>query len=85
MASSDRIQFEQSRKMRSEAIMNVLTLPEAAQLMRCSKAHLLNVIHGRVANVPPLPCVRIGRRILIRREALERWLAAVEGNAVVSA
>jgi excisionase family DNA binding protein len=65
--------------------MNVLTISDAAQLMRCSKAHLLNVIHGRVVNVPPLPCVRIGRRILIRREALERWLAAVEATALVSA
>jgi excisionase family DNA binding protein len=65
--------------------MNVLTISEAAQVMRCSKAHVLNVIHGRVTNVPPLPCVRIGRRILIRREALEFWLAAVETTALVSA
>jgi excisionase family DNA binding protein len=56
----------------------VLTLTEAAKIIRCSKAHLLNVIHGRVPNVPPLPCARIGRRILVRREALERWLLAVE-------
>ena len=56
----------------------VLKLEEAAQVMRCSKTHLQNVIHGRVANVPPLPCVRVGRRLLIRREALDRWLRAVE-------
>lgn len=56
----------------------VLTLEEAAQAIRCSKTHLLNVIHGRVPNVPPLPSVRVGRRILIRRESLERWLAASE-------
>ncbi len=55
-----------------------LTLVEAALVVRCSKAHLLNVVHGRVANVPPLPHVKIGRRILIRRESLERWLVALE-------
>jgi excisionase family DNA binding protein len=56
----------------------VLTLVEAAQTIRCSKAHLLNVIHGRVPNLPPLRHVKIGRRMLIRRESLERWLAAAE-------
>lgn len=56
----------------------VLTLGEAAQVIRCSKAHLLNIIHGRVANVPPFPSLRVGRRLLVRRESLERWLAAVE-------
>ena len=55
-----------------------LNLKAAASIVGCSKAHLLNVIHNRVKNVPPLPCARIGRRILIRRESLERWLAAVE-------
>jgi excisionase family DNA binding protein len=57
----------------------VLTLEEAARLIRCSKAHMQNVIRGRVVNVPPLPCVRVGRRILIRSEALQRWLNAIEG------
>jgi excisionase family DNA binding protein len=56
----------------------LLTLQEAALFIRCSKTHLLNVLHGRVPNVPPLPCVRIGRRILVRREAIQRWLLTVE-------
>jgi excisionase family DNA binding protein len=56
----------------------VLTVNEAAQIVRCSKAHLLNVIHGKVSNVPPLPCIHVGRRILIRREALDQWLRAIE-------
>lgn len=57
---------------------DILTLGEAAQLLRCSKGHLQNVLRGKVANVPPLPCIRIGRRILFRREALEHWLEASE-------
>ena len=59
-------------------MQEVLTVAEAARVIRCSKAHVQNVIHGRVANVPPLPCVRVGRRLLIRREALDRWLLAAE-------
>jgi excisionase family DNA binding protein len=61
----------------------ILTVEEAASVLRCSKAHLLNVIHGRVPNVPPLPQVKIGRRILIRRESLERWMAAMETSVQV--
>ena len=61
-----------------ETTQQILTLVEAALLVRCSKAHLLNVIHGRVGNVPPLPHIRMGRRILIRRGSLDRWLLAVE-------
>lgn len=58
----------------------VLTINEAALIMRCSKTHLQNVIQGRVANVPPLPCVRVGRRVLVRRESLERWMVAIESQ-----
>lgn len=47
-------------------------------MIRCSKGHLQNVLRGKVANVPPLPHVRIGRRILFRREALELWIKQSE-------
>lgn len=63
----------------------ILTVHEASLLMRCSKAHLHSVIQGRVQNVAPLPCIRIGRRIVIRRESLERWMAAIESQAGVRA
>jgi len=56
----------------------ILTLKEAAELIRCSRTHLQNATNGRVANVPTLPCIRVGRRVLIRLEALEVWLRAVE-------
>jgi excisionase family DNA binding protein len=58
----------------------VLTLQEAASIVRCSKAHIQNVVRGLVANVPQLPCLRVGRRVLIRRESLERWIAAIESQ-----
>lgn len=56
----------------------LLTVREAAQLLRCSKAHLSNVLNGKVRNVPPLNSVRLGRRCLISRRSLMSWIAKVE-------
>lgn len=57
----------------------LLTVAEAARELRCSKAHVHNIIHGRVEGLPPLPVVRIGRRVLIRHEGLRAWIVSVEG------
>ena len=56
----------------------VLTLIEAASALRCSKAHVSNIIRGKVPHLPPLPVVRIGRRVLIRDESLSEWMKALE-------
>ena len=56
----------------------VLNLAEAAALVRCSRAHLSNIVNGKVRGIPRLPTVRIGRRVLFRRESLESWLQQVE-------
>jgi excisionase family DNA binding protein len=56
----------------------VLTVPEVASLLRCSKAHVHNLINGKVGGAGPLPCVRLGRRRLIRRESLETWMKTNE-------
>jgi excisionase family DNA binding protein len=56
----------------------MLTLSQAAAQLCCSKAHLSNVINGKLLRVPPLPVVRIGRRVLIRQETLQKWLAELE-------
>ncbi len=58
----------------------LLTVAEAARELRCSKTHLHNVIHGRVPGLPPLPVLRIGRRVLIRHEGLRAWMLSVEEN-----
>ena len=47
----------------------ILTVAEAARELRCSKAHVHNIIHGKVEGLPPLPVLRIGRRVLIRPRA----------------
>jgi hypothetical protein len=54
-------------------------------LIRCSKAHVCNVVSGNVKNTPRLPAVRMGRRILIRRETLELWKQASEQGTEIDA
>ena len=49
----------------------VLTVAEVARELRCSKAHVHNIVAGKVPNLPPLPVLRIGRRMLVRAEGLE--------------
>jgi excisionase family DNA binding protein len=57
---------------------DVLTMEEAARILRCSKAHLSNVLRGKVPSLPPLPHVSLGRRTLIRRAVLQQWLERLE-------
>lgn len=56
----------------------LLTIRETASLMRCSKAHVSNLVKGRVSGVLPLASIRAGRRRLIRRRSLEQWMEAME-------
>jgi hypothetical protein len=52
----------------------VLTLNQAADYLRMSRAHLSNLINGKVRGVPCLRHARPGRRILIKREWAGAWL-----------
>jgi hypothetical protein len=62
---------------------SVLTLDETAVFLRCSKAHASKLARGLVRGVPALPVVRLGRRIIVRREALLDWLCAQGTGSVV--
>jgi excisionase family DNA binding protein len=53
----------------------VLTVKEVAEVLRCSKAHVCKIINGQVTGTPRLPAVSLGRRKLVRRSTLLRWLA----------
>jgi excisionase family DNA binding protein len=64
--------------MNPAPIPRVLNLAEAARYVRCSRSHLSNVLNGKLPDVPRLPFVRIGRRVVFRRESLEKWLQQVE-------
>ena len=57
---------------------SILTLADVANVLRCSKAHVSNIINRKVSHLPPLPVVRIGRRVLIRDESLMEWMKALE-------
>lgn len=59
----------------------ILTIADVAGDLRCSKAHVYNVINGKVAGVTPLPVISMGRRKLVRRSSLEQWKRANERAA----
>lgn len=59
----------------------LLTVASVAKLLHCSKAHICNVIAGRVRGCPPIPAVSVGRRKLVRREALLAWIERNEQAA----
>jgi hypothetical protein len=59
---------------------DLLTLAEVAKLLHCSKAHVGKVVSGRVRGCPAIPCVPLGRRKLVRRESLVRWIEENENN-----
>ena len=52
----------------------ILTVAEVARELRCSKAHVSKAISGKLPNVTPLPGVPMGRRRLVRRAALLKWI-----------
>jgi len=60
----------------------LLTLDDVAAVLRCSKAHVSNLINGKVLGLPPLPVVKIGRRKLVRRQSLAQWIKRAEGSSV---
>lgn len=59
----------------------VLTIPEVATELHCSKTHVSHLVNGNVRNVPVLPHMRVGRRVLIRRSSFEQWKELIESNA----
>lgn len=61
-----------------DLLPEVLTTREGACVLRCSKAHFCNLLNGRVAGVPRLPYLRLGRRRLVRKATLTQWIEQVE-------
>jgi len=68
-----------------EVLSEILTITEVAQVLRCSKAHVCNVVNGKVRNTPRLPAIRLGRRLPVRRETLELWKLANEQGTEIDA
>jgi excisionase family DNA binding protein len=61
----------------------ILTVPEVAADLRCSKAQVYKLIRGEVVGVSQLPSIPIGRRRVVRRSALERWKRANETGSAL--
>lgn len=59
----------------------LLTLIETARELRVSKSTVLRLVGGDVPNRPKLPCVRMGRRLLFRRESIARYIVQAEESA----
>jgi excisionase family DNA binding protein len=55
-------------------IKDNLTIKEVAKLLRCSKAHVQNALRGRVPGMPALTHLPMGRRKIVRRQWLEKWM-----------
>ncbi len=59
-----------------ETTSNILTIKEVAAILRCSKAHALNVIDGKVRGLPKLTHLSLGRRKVVRKDWLDQWMEA---------
>lgn len=64
---------------------DVLTITEVAIILRCSKAHVYNLINGSVHEVPRLPAIPLGRRKVVRRGSLNQWTRDLERDVRRSA
>ena len=62
----------------ADATLALLTIIEAARELRCSKAHLYNVLGGKIEGLPPLPVFHIGRKAYVRRAQLQAWVRSLE-------
>jgi excisionase family DNA binding protein len=61
---------------------NLLTMKAVAEVLHCSKAHVCHLVAGGVRGCAPLPAVHLGRRMLVRRESLLRWIQETERSTV---
>jgi hypothetical protein len=52
----------------------ILTLHHVAQIFRCLKTRVSNVLNGKVPGVPRLTHLAMGRRKLVYRAWLDHWM-----------
>jgi len=51
----------------------LLTVRETSELLRLSERDTRRLINGKLPNLPTLPSVRIGRRVMVERITLLGW------------
>jgi hypothetical protein len=59
----------------------VLTRAETMKRLRMKPAFFSKLTSGKVKGVPPLPCVRVGRKQLFLEESLNKWMIEVEAKS----
>ena len=52
--------------------LGLLTMADVAELLHCSKAHVCNLVAGKVRGCAPSPALHLGRRMLVRRDRQAR-------------
>jgi excisionase family DNA binding protein len=57
-----------------ETATRILTISEVAEVLRCSKAHVNKALSGRIAGVPQLAHLSLGRRKLVPKDWFDQWL-----------
>lgn len=72
ITAPENVPFERSHRVGELARLDV------ARELRCSKVHVYKVILGKVNGVSALPIIKLGRRKIVRRSALEAWKSANE-------
>ena len=58
----------------------ILTVHQAALVLKVSYSHMLRLIRGEVTGLPPVH-VRAGRSVRIRRGALTEWIRELEQSS----
>ena len=71
-----------NRDARIATCSPAMSVADVANEMKCSAAHVLNLIHGKVPDVPALPAVKTGRLYRVRRATFERWIEQCEAAQV---
>jgi excisionase family DNA binding protein len=63
----------------------VLSLEQAVSLLSLSRNHPYQLTRKRtqVRQSKPIPFLKLGRRLVFRRESLERWVAELETSSEV--
>jgi hypothetical protein len=56
------------------AYREIMDIKSAANYLGVSRSHLSHILAGKIPGVPAIPYVRAGRRALIRRSVIDRWI-----------
>ena len=59
----------------------VMDIKAAANYLGVSRSHLSHILAGKVSGLPAIPHIRAGRRALIRRTVIDRWISEQEHSS----